>query len=107
MSVGTQPPPGWWLASDGRWYPPERFTGREAQRPRSQRLLGGLTRYQLVSAALAFCLLAAVTGLGVIASAPTNSDLAGMSGSQVLQAALQAATGQGAVEVSQQISAFG
>jgi hypothetical protein len=107
MSVGTQPPPGWWLASDGRWYPPDRYAGREAQRPRSQRLLAGLTRYQLVSAALAFCLLAAVTGLGVIASAPTNSDLAGMSGSQVLQAALQAATGQGAVQVSQQISAFG
>ncbi len=21
--LGAPPPPGWWLASDGRWYPPE------------------------------------------------------------------------------------
>ncbi len=29
----TSQGPGWWLASDGRWYPPELWTGRPEQAP--------------------------------------------------------------------------
>ncbi len=29
----TSEGPGWWLASDGKWYPPELWTGPPAQRP--------------------------------------------------------------------------
>jgi Domain of unknown function (DUF4190) len=29
----TSQGPGWWLASDGRWYPPELWTGPSALRP--------------------------------------------------------------------------
>jgi hypothetical protein len=29
----TSQGPGWWLASDGKWYPPELWTGPSTQRP--------------------------------------------------------------------------
>jgi hypothetical protein len=32
MSTTSQGP-GWWLASDGKWYPPELWTGPSTQRP--------------------------------------------------------------------------
>jgi hypothetical protein len=32
MSTSSQGP-GWWLASDGKWYPPELWTGPATQRP--------------------------------------------------------------------------
>jgi hypothetical protein len=31
----TSQGPGWWLASDGKWYPPELWTGPRAQGPAS------------------------------------------------------------------------
>jgi hypothetical protein len=108
MSVGTRPPPGWWFASDGRWYPPERHPGRQAVLPLSQPVGARETRFRLVSGALAIGILAAAVGLGVIAaSGSPASTLGGESANQVLAVALQAATEQGSVEVSQQVSAFG
>jgi hypothetical protein len=32
----TSQGPGWWLASDGKWYPPELWTGPPESRPQSQ-----------------------------------------------------------------------
>jgi len=61
-----------------------------------------------VSAVLAIGILAAATGIGVIAGSWTSaSDLAGKSANQVLQGSLQAAGAQGSAEVTEHVSAFG
>jgi hypothetical protein len=61
-----------------------------------------------VSALLALGILAAATGIGVIAASwSPSSDLVGKSASQVLQGSLRAAVAQGSAEVTEQVSALG
>src|SRR5580658_10392713 len=109
MSVGSPPPPGWWRASDGNWYPPELHPrGPVPRRLLSRTGAARKTQFRLVSTLLALGILAAATGIGVIAAPWSSaSDLAGKSASQVLQGSLQAAVAQGSAEVTEQISALG
>src|ERR1039457_5858142 len=73
MAVDTRPPPWWWRASDGRWYPPDLRPGGHAPPPKARSAEARQTRYLLVSAALAIGILAAATGLGVIPASSSRS----------------------------------
>jgi hypothetical protein len=89
--------PGWWLASDQRWYPPHLLPVAPPKQasPRAPR-----TKLVGLLAAVVWAAVLAVILLLVFGSSDTASGLSGKAASQVLAVTLAAARSEGSVHVA-------